>query len=469
MKTHPSEQSLPADETGSMIYTVVVSVIAAVGGLLFGFDNGVIAGALPFFTKYFGLNAVQEGFSVSNLVIGAAAGAVFAGFLTDRFGRKRILIATALMYIVSAVFSGLARTFFDLVVARMLGGVAIGISSVASPMYIAELSPARLRGRLVTINQLTIVGGILISYFSNWLLVDIGPDNWRWMFVVMTLPAGIFFIAMFFVPESPRWLVLHGMTDRAMKIFTRVGGRSHAEREISGILMAGEIEKGSLSELFHPGFRRALIIGVLLSFFAHMVGINAVNYYAPRIFLQAGFGSANSALLASLMVMLTLFVFTIVAIFTIDVFGRKPLLIVGSLAMGIAFIFTGAAFQSPHIGGIWLLVAIIAYDGAFAVSMGGVIWVYLSEIFPNKIRGRAMSIATMVLWITEFIVAQTFPWLVDTYQGKTFYMYAAFCFASFFFVWFMIVETKGKSLEEIEYMWKEREAARQHNASHLKA
>lgn len=441
-------------ERGSRFYTFTVSIIAAVGGLLFGFDNGVIAGTLPFFSKHFSLNNVQEGFAVSNLVIGAIIGSLFAGMLTDRFGRKKMLIFTALLYVVTAVFAGLSLTYSDLIFARMLGGLAIGISSVASPMFIAEVAPADIRGRLVTINQLTIVGGILLSYFTNWLLVDTGQDNWRWMFIVQVIPAGIFFILLFFIPESPRWLVIKGKEQKAREIFARVGGSGHAEREIVEIRKAGEHEEGSLGELFQPGFRKALIIGVLLAFFSHMVGINAVSYYAPKLFMQAGFQSADTAIIASLLVMATLFVFTIVALALIDRIGRKPLLLIGCLGMGIAFVITGIAFQSSSLGGMWLLGGLMLYDASFAISMGGVIWVYLSEIFPNKVRGRAMSMATMTLWITEFFVAQTFPWLVDNIRGNTFFMYAGVCFASFVFVWSMIVETKGKSLEEIEAMWK---------------
>jgi MFS transporter, SP family, arabinose:H+ symporter len=441
-------------ENGSKLYTFIVSIIAAVGGLLFGFDNGVIAGTLPFISPHFNMTNVQEGFAVSNMDIGAIIGSIFAGMLTDRFGRKKILIFTALLYVAGAVFSGLSRTYTDLIFARMIGGLAIGISTVASPMFIAEIAPAYIRGRLVTINQLTIVIGILLSYFSNWLLIDLGPDNWRWMFMVQVIPAGFFFVALFFIPESPRWLVTKGRENKAREVFARVGGNIYAEREIAEIKKAGEHEEGSLRELFQPGFRKALFIGVVLAFFSHMVGINAVSYYAPKIFMRAGFQSANTAIIASLAVIATLLVFTIVALVVIDRIGRKPLLLIGCLGMGIAFVITGIAFQSSKLGGMWLLGSLMLYDASFAISMGGVIWVYLSEIFPNKVRGRAMAMATMILWITEFIVVQTFPWFVDTIKGNTFFMYAGICFISFIFVWFAIIETKGKTLEEIEGIWK---------------
>ncbi|MFA6470533.1 MAG: sugar porter family MFS transporter [Candidatus Latescibacterota bacterium] len=450
----PKIECVLLSEHGSRSYTFMISIIAAVGGLLFGFDNGVIAGALPFISPHFNMTNVEEGFAVSNMDIGAIIGAIFAGMLTDRFGRKKILIFTALLYVAGGVFSGFSRTYTDLILARMIGGLAIGISTVASPMFIAEIAPAHARGKLVTINQLTIVIGILLSYFSNWLLVDFGPDNWRWMFIVQVIPAGIFFAALFFIPESPRWLVTKGKENKAREVFARIGGSIHAEREIAEIKKAGEYEEGSLRELFRPGFRKALFIGVVLAFFSHMVGINAVSYYAPKIFMRAGFQSANTAIIASLVVMTTLFIFTIVALVVIDRIGRKPLLLIGCLGMGIAFVITGIAFRSPELSGIWLLGSLMLYDASFAISMGGVIWVYLAEIFPNKVRGRAMAMATMILWITEFIVVQTFPWFVDTIGGNTFFMYAGICFTSFIFVWLMIVETKGKTLEEIERMWK---------------
>ena len=440
-------------DKSSTKYVYFVSIIAAVSGLLFGFDGGVITGALPFITKHFNLNAHQEGFAVSNLVIGCIVGASFSGTLTDRYGRKKILIFVALFYTVSAVYSGLSREYLELIAARFLGGLAIGMGSVVSPMYISEIAPAKIRGRLAALNQLTIVTGILVVYFTNWLLVDIGPNNWRWMFIAEAFPAGIFCFAVFFIPESPRWLIKQGKTDNALIILSRVGGRKHAEAEIKEIKTTIEKEEGTIAELFKPGLRMALLVGVLLALFGHLCGINAVTYYAPKIFMRAGYESASSAFLATVMVAVTLLIFTIVTIFVIDKLGRKPLLLIGSIGMALSFAFTGFAIQSHSVGGIWVVFSIISYIAFFSISMGGVIWVYLPEIYPNKVRGRAMSIATIVLWLTEFIVAQTFPWLVEKIEGNTFYLYAGICAVSFIFVWLMIKETKGKTLEEIEEMW----------------
>jgi len=440
-------------DKGSTLYVYFVCIVAAIGGLLFGFDTGVISGAIPFITEHFSLNAHQEGFAVSNLLIGCILGAGFAGTLSDRFGRKKMLIFAAVFFALSGVLSALPRTFIELVSARFLGGLAVGVASMLSPMYIAEISPASIRGRLVSINQFTIVGGILLSYFTNWLIVDTGPNNWRWMLAVETIPAVIFFITLFLVPESPRWLTKQGCIDRALAILTHVGGAEHAHKEMIEIEASLEKGEGSLSELLKPGLRFALLVGVLLAIFQQITGINTVLYYAPKIFLEAGYKSANSAFLASVIVGVTNLVCTVIAIGTIDRFGRKPLLLIGLAGMGISFAFTGFAFHTEAVGGTWILIPIILYVGFFAMSLGPVVWVLISEIFPTKIRGRAMSIATMVLWISCFVVSQTFPWLVELIGEKTFYIYGAVCIFAFIFVWTMVAETKGKTLEEIESMW----------------
>ena len=440
-------------DKGSILYVYFVSIVAAVGGLLFGFDTGVISGAIPFITDHFTLNTHQEGFAVSNLLIGCIIGAGIAGTLSDRFGRKKILIIASIFFAVSAILSALPRTFTELICARFIGGLAVGVASMLSPMYIAEISPASIRGRLVSINQFTIVGGILLSYFTNWLVVDVGPNNWRLMLAIETLPAGIFFLALLSVPESPRWLTKQGKTDDALAILTRVGGSKHAELEMNEIMKSLKKEEGTLSELFKPGMRTVILVGVLLAIFQQITGINTVLYYAPKIFMSAGYESANSALLASVIVGLTNLICTIIAISFIDRLGRKPLLLIGLAGMGISFVLAGFAFQTQSIGGTWILIPIITYVGFFAMSLGPVVWVLISEIFPTKIRGRAMSIATMVLWISCFLVSQTFPWLVEKIGEGTFYMYGGICVAAFVFVWLMVTETKGKTLEEIETMW----------------
>ena len=445
-------ESADQPDTGSLVYVYVVSFVAALGGLLFGFDTGVISGAIPFITKHFSLNAHQEGFAVSSLLVGCIIGAGFAGMLSDRFGRKKILIGAALFFMVSAILSALPRTMMELVFARFIGGLAVGVASMLSPMYIAEISPARIRGRLVSVNQFAIVGGILLSYFTNWLLVDTGAANWRWMLFVETLPALMFFIGLLFIPESPRFLIKQGRHDAALAILKKVGGRSHAELELSEIKVSLTLEEESFRELLRPGLRTLLLIGVLLAIFQQITGINIILYYAPKIFMEAGFGE-SSALLASVIVGLTNMLCTIIAILTVDRLGRKPLLLIGLTGMGISLFLVGLAFHQSMVGTSYVLIPIIAYVGFFAMSLGPVVWVLMSEIFPTKIRGRAMSIATMVLWISCFAVAQTFPLFLEKLGEKTFFMYAIVSALAFIFVWSMVIETKGKSLEEIEKIW----------------
>ncbi len=435
------------------VYVYAILLVAAMGGLLFGFDTGVISGAIPFVTEAFSLNAHQEGFAVSNLLIGCILGASTAGILSDAFGRKKILIASALFFLASAALSAFPRNFIELVIARFIGGYGVGMASMLSPLYIAEISPARIRGRLVSLNQFTIVGGILLSYLTNWFLVDIGPANWRWMFGSEALPAFLFLIALFAVPESPRWLVKQGMVDKALGILTRIGGKTHAEIELVDINTTIAHEKGSIRELFKPGLIMVLLIGVMLAVFQQITGINTVIYYAPKIFMRAGYESASSALLAQVIVGITNFFCTIIAIVTIDKFGRKPLLLIGLAGMGISFSLAGFAYSYESIGATWILLPIILYVAFFAMSLGPVVWVLIAEIFPTKIRGRAMSIATMALWISCFLVSQTFPWLVDFIEEKTFYLYGAICILAFLFVSSMVTETKGKTLEEIEKLW----------------
>jgi sugar porter (SP) family MFS transporter len=442
-------------DKGSIFYVYFVSTVAAVGGLLFGFDTGVISGAIPFVTKHFNLNSVQEGFTVSNLVIGCIIGASSAGILSDRFGRKPVLISSALLFTLSAVLSAVPRTILELIIARFIGGIAVGIASVISPLYIAEISPARIRGALVSLNQFTIVLGILLTYFTNWLVVDIGPNNWRWMFGLETIPAGLFFLILFFIPESPRWLTKRDKRDQALLVLTKVGGSKHAEIELEEIQASIQSEEGSVLELFKPGLRKVIFVSIILAIFSQITGIDSIVYYAPKVFIKAGYESASSAFIASIMVALTLLIFTILAIFTVDKYGRKPLLLIGSLGMGISFASTGYIFQQHNATALWILLPIIIYIAFFAMSYGAVVWVIIAEVFPNKIRGAAVSIATMALWLANFVVAQTFPWLVETIGGRIYYMFSVICFISFIFIWLMVTETKGKSLEEIEKMWRQ--------------
>ena len=444
----------PANQRASL-YTYLITVVAAVGGLLFGFDTGVISGAIPFVTEHFKLNAHQEGFVVSNLIIGCILGASFAGGLSDRFGRRNILIVAAFLFTLSAVLSAVPRTVTELIIARFIGGIAVGMASVISPTYISEISPPSIRGRLVSLNQFTIVLGIALTYLSNWLVVDIGPHNWRWMFALEALPAGAFFFVLFLVPESPRWLAMKGRTDDARTVLTNIGGVSDVSEELGEIMTSIGEHRGSIRELFAPGLRMVLLVSVCLAVFSQITGIDSVVYYAPKVFLMAGFPDAASAFLASIMVAATLLIFTVVAMATVDRFGRKPLLLIGSAGMGASFLVAGYSLNTEGAPLLLVVVPIIVFLAFFAISWGPVVWVIIVEVFPNRVRGVAVSLATMALWAANFLVAQTFPWLVETFRGGVYFLFASICFLAFAFVFFFVTETKGKSLEEIERMWEE--------------
>jgi len=320
-------------------------------------------------------------------------------------------------------------------------------------MYIAEISPARIRGRLVSLFQLAIVGGILLAYFTNWMLVDTGVENWRWMLLFEIIPAALFFITLFFIPESPRWLIKNGKEDDALKILERTEGTKNASYELKEIKKMLDIEGGSIKELIKPGLKMTLIIGILLAIFQSATGIDIIIYYVPKIFLDAGFKTADSALFASVFVGIINFIFTMLAIFTVDKFGRKPLLLIGLTGMGISQVLIGLIFQQQSVNGIWIIIPILSYIAFFAMSLGPVVFILISEIFPTKIRGSAISLATMFLWIFNFFVAQTFPYLIETIGDKTFYLYSGICWIALIFVLLMVKETKGKTLEEIEKMW----------------
>ena len=431
---------------------LIFSTVAALGGLLFGFDTGVISGAIPFIKLEFYLNSYQEGFAISNLMIACVIGALIAGPIADWTGRKKVLILCAVLFIVSAILSALPRSFTELVIARFIGGIGVGVASVVSPMYIAEISPAKIRGRLVALNQLAIVIGILLSYLSNWLLVDTGINNWRYMLVAEILPATTFLMGLFFILESPRWLTKEGLEKDALDVLKVVAGVENADHELQEVKKSLAEKKTSLKELLHPSLRRVLIVGILFSLFAHITGIDTIIYYGPLIFLESGF-KTDSALLASVIIGITNLIFTFVGMAMIDKAGRKFLLLVGIAGMGISMTLVGFCMQSDMISAKWTLLWIMTYIASFAMSIGVVIWVYLSEIYPTRVRGQALSVATMVLWLGNVILTQLFPVMMERFGGGTFYIFSFICLLAFIFTWTMVKETRGVSLEEIEKIW----------------
>ncbi len=452
------------NNTGSPLYIIKICLVAALGGLLFGFDTAVIAGTIPFLTLHFQLNDIMLGWAVSSVLIGCMVGAATAGYFSDKFGRKKVLIVCAVLFAISAIWSGLAITLYDFILARWLGGLGVGAASMLSPMYISEISPAKIRGRLVSLNQLTIVIGILAAYGVDYALVDIGDTNWRWMFGSETFPAVAFLLFLFTVPESPRWLVKQQKEDQALYILSKVGGAEHAKNEMLEIKGALTQEENTIAMLFQPGMRVALTIGIVLAILQQVTGINIILYYAPKIFESMGF-ERNASLLNTVAVGTANLVATFIAITFVDKLGRKLLLLIGSAGMGLCLLMVGISIQydifkdfvigSTVIPKGYLVIAfIVGYIAFFASSLGPIVWVVMSEIFPTKIRGRAMSISTVALWIACFAVSMAFPVMLERLPAiTTFGIFALMCAIMFVFTLIVLPETKGKTLEEIEKCW----------------
>ena len=440
-------------------YLLPLAVTAALGGFLFGYDTAVVSGAIGFLKSHFQLSADLTGWAASSLLVGCMAGAALAGPLGDRFGRKWMLVACAALFVVSSVVSAVPNTIEQFAWSRFAGGIAIGAASMLCPLYIAEISPERVRGTLVALYQLAIVVGILVVFFVNLQIQRLGDETWnthtgwRWMFASLTLPSLLFGALMVFVPESPRWLMKMGRRDEALGILQRVGGEASAAREVQAIEEALSQEEGRWSELFTSGYGRALTVGILLAVLGQLSGINAIIYYAPEIFKAAGAGT--EAAFAQTVVLGTVnLLFTFVAIWLVDRAGRRPLLIAGTSIQVVSQLLIGLMFYR-HEQGLLLLGSIVMFTGAFALAMGPIPWIVNSEIFPTKLRGRAMSLAIVLLWLADFIVTQTFPRLREAIgPANTFWTYAVFSLASAVFVFTMVPETKGRTLEEIEALWR---------------
>ncbi|WP_051251060.1 sugar porter family MFS transporter [Paenibacillus harenae] len=447
------------NEQVSMKFVTLVSIVSALGGLLFGFDTAVVSGAVGFMEQHFDLSKIQVGWAVSSLIIGCIAGAAISGILGDRFGRKRVLIAASLLFIISSIGTAVPETFSGFVIARMIGGIGIGITSTLCPLYNAEIAPARYRGRLVALNQLAIVSGIFLTYFVNLWISGFGDEawgisnSWRWMFGVGAVPGLLFLLLLFLVPESPRWLIKQNRPADALPILLRIHGEELAKKEVIDIKHSFATESGTIRQLFKPGLRIALVVGVGLAVLQQITGINAVLYYAPEIFKAAGAGT-NASLVQTILVGLINLLFTLVAMWLIDKVGRKALLLIGSASMTVCLLVIGIAFQTGQTAGPLVLVFILLYVASFAISLGPVVWVMMSEIFPNRIRGKAIAIASMALWAADYVVSQTFPPLLGSAgPAATFWIYGSMALLAFFFTWRVVPETRGKSLEQIEALW----------------
>lgn len=441
-------------------YLFKITAIGALGGFLFGYDTAVISGAIGFMETKFSLTPSLKGWAVSSAILGCIIGALTAGYVADRIGRKKALIITALLFAISAIGCLLAPSFTLLVIARIIGGVGVGAASMLSPLYISEISPAEKRGSLVSLYQLGIVLGIIIVYFCNYLVAQAGDEawniayGWRYMLGSEALPALLFLGALFLVPESPRWLSKNGNNVEALRILEKLNPKEKAIEIHQDIQKALQQEKGKLSELFEKGFRTAIIIGVVLALFSQITGINAIMYYAPEILKSAGFG-VDSALMQTVLIGVINSIFTFVAIKYIDKAGRKKLLLWGILGMIVCLLVIGGLYQFDALGGPWLLIFILGFVACFASSLGPIPWVLIAEIFPTKVRGVAMSICIMVLWVGVMLISQFTPVLLsDLGPSYTFWLFMINAIFLWVFTYRMIPETKGKTLEEIEMGWK---------------
>jgi SP family arabinose:H+ symporter-like MFS transporter len=437
---------------------VLVACVALAGGFLFGYDTAVINGANQFLKAFFHLTSFQEGIAGASAILGCIPGAMFAGFLSDSYGRRKVLFVCGILYAVSGVLSAVPNNFSEFLLARFISGLGIGASSMICPVYVAELAPAVWRGRFGSLFQFGIVSGIFFTLFINAKIQAFGDaewnvaKGWRWMLGAEVFPAVLLLGLLFFVKESPRWLLQAGREGEARSTLEKVHGPKEADAEIAAIKDVLKQSESSFFELLsNSRFRKVLVIAVLLMAFSQFSGINAIMYYSTKIFTTAGVGVKDS-FMASTVVGLVNLLFTLVAVALVDKAGRRVLLLVGLVAQVIALGAVGWMFKA-NIGGIFLLIAILAFIAAFAMALGPIPWILCSEIFPMRVRGRAMSVATFTIWTSCYIVAQTFPILNDSPAvgpALTFWIYAACSLAALLFVFFMVPETKGRSLEEIE-------------------
>ena len=457
-------------------YTIRVALIVALGGFLMGFDASVISGVVGFIGPEFELTKIQVGWAVASLTLTSTLAMMTAGPISDRFGRRPVLRVAAVLFTLSAIASAIAPDYLTLVIARMLGGFGVGAALIIAPMYIAEIAPADIRGRMVSFNQLNIVIGISVAYFSNFLILSLGQSDlawaqslrigdwtWRWMLGVEAIPAIVYFFALFLVPESPRWLVMRGKAEEALQILTRVSGRSQAEEDLGAVQKSlddeAHLEKGSVKDLFLPAMRLVLTIGIVIAILQQITGINSVFFYAPMIFEQSGIGK-DAAFMQAVLVGIVNLVATVVAIALIDKLGRRPLLITGLVIIASSMLLLAYSFSSATYGpggelidmnATMVLIGILSFVAGFGISLGPVMWVLFSELFPNRLRGIAISFCGLINSSVSFIVQLVFPWELENFgPATTFLIYGSFAIVGLIFVMRVLPETKGRSLEQLQ-------------------
>lgn len=444
-----------------------ICCVSAMGGLLFGYDWVVIGGAKPFYESFFGIGGepAMQGLAMSIAIAGCLVGAMVAGFFADLWGRRPLLLFSAVVFLISAYMTGAVDTFIPFLIARLIGGVAIGIASGMSPMYIAEVSPSATRGRMVSINQLTIVLGILGAQIVNWLIAEPMPDGmdvapldswncqsgWRWMFWAEAFPAALFLLLVLFIPESPRWLMIKGRDEKASEIFNRIGGDEYAETEIAAIEAAGreEEEHHSLAGLFRKPYLTLIILGIIIAVFQQWCGTNVIFNYAQEIFSNAGY-DLGEMLFNIVLTGVTNVVFTFVALYAVDRIGRKKLMLIGAGGLFAIYLILGSCYYLK-VSGIAMVILVMLAIACYAMTLGPVTWVLLAEIFPNKVRGIAMAVCTFALWTGCFTLTYSFP-ILNASLGSygTFWLYSGICLAGFLYFSARLPETKGKTLEELE-------------------
>jgi len=448
-------------------YVLFLSLVAAMGGLLFGYDWVVIGGAKPFYERFFNITSspLYQGIAMSSALFGCLFGAFISGYFMDKYGRKILLLFSAFLFIFTSLGTGAFNSFSSFMFFRILGGVGIGIASNVSPVYIAEIAPAHMRGKLVAVNQLTIATGVLAAQLTNMMIaqpVPVGATDlmissswngqigWRWMFWACSIPAAVFFISMWFVPESPRWLVKAGKREKAYKILSRIGGAEHAKKETDEIFETVESTgRVKMNHLFTKALAPVLILGIFLAVFQQWCGINVIFNYAEEVFSNAGYGISSTLFNIVLTGSVSLF-FTVVSMFLVDRWGRRGLMLVGAGGLAIVYVVIATSYYLK-IQGFFMLFWVVSAISIYTLTLAPITWVLLSEIFPNKVRGQAMSVATLALWTACLILTLTFPILNKAFGSSgTFGLYSVICAAGFFYLLKKLPETKGKSLERIE-------------------